>query len=54
MSRILFIARGSSFLQQTFVSIGKVLPAILAPTIVAGSVLSSLFVGIDLPRREAA
>jgi predicted MFS family arabinose efflux permease len=46
VNRILLIALGSSFLQQTFVSIGKVLPAVLAPVIVAELAYDPSWVGI--------
>lgn len=46
MNRILLIALGSSFLQQTFVSIGKVLPAVLAPMIVAELTYDPSLIGI--------
>ena len=46
MNRVLLIALGSSFLQQTFVSIGKVLPAVLAPMIIAELAYDPSWVGI--------
>ena len=46
MNRILLIALGSSFLQQTFVSIGKVLPAVLAPMIVAELAYDPSWIGV--------
>ncbi len=46
MNRLLLIALGSSFLQQTFVSIGKVLPAVLAPLIIAELAYDPSWVGI--------
>ena len=46
MNRILLLALGSSFLQQTFVSIGKVLPAVLAPMIIVELAYDPSWVGI--------
>jgi predicted MFS family arabinose efflux permease len=46
VNRILLIALGSSFLQQTFVSIGKVLPAVLAPVIIAELAYDPSWVGV--------
>jgi MFS family permease len=46
VNRILLIALGSSFLQQTFVSIGKVLPAVLAPMIIAELAYDPSWVGV--------
>ena len=46
MNRLLFLALGSMFLQQTFVSIGKVLPAVVAPVIIADLHFDPALVGI--------
>ena len=46
MNRLLLLALGSMFLQQTFVSIGKVLPAVLAPVIIADLHFDPALVGI--------
>ena len=43
---ILIVALVSSFLQQTFVSIGKVLPAVLAPMIIAEMAYDPSWVGV--------
>ena len=43
---ILLVALGSSFLQQTFVSIGKVLPAVLAPMIIAELAYDPSWIGV--------
>lgn len=44
--KLLLVALGSSFLQQTFVSIGKVLPAVLAPVIIAEMAYDPSWVGV--------
>ena len=46
MTRLLLLALGSMFLQQTFVSIGKVLPAVVAPIIIADLHFDPSLVGI--------
>ena len=46
MNRLLLLALGSMFLQQTFVSIGKVLPAVVAPVIIADLHFDPALVGI--------
>jgi MFS family permease len=46
VNSVLLLALGSSFLQQTFVSIGKVLPAVLAPMIIAELAYDPSWVGI--------
>jgi MFS family permease len=46
VNRLLLLALGSMFLQQTFVSIGKVLPAVVAPVIIADLHFDPALVGI--------
>ncbi len=46
MNRLLLLALGSMFLQQTFVSIGKVLPAVVAPAIIADLGFDPALVGV--------
>ena len=43
---LLYLALGAMFLQQTFVSIGRVLPAVLAPAVIADLHFDPALVGV--------
>ena len=45
MNQLLF-ALGAMFLQQTFISIGRALPAVIAPAIIADLLISPAWIGI--------
>ena len=44
--KILLLALGSMFLQQTFIALGRTLPAIIAPAIISDLIIDPVWIGI--------